>query len=107
MGVGDNNLDILEWALGISVSLYVGTSLLIFTLRGKDIEKMEAQMAALKAEINSDTATIWAELAKQSTKTSDFHEEILRDMSQVATRTDLHNVETRVTQAIRDLKGLS
>lgn len=105
-------LDWLEGALGIVISIYGATSFINFQHRDrieKRLEQVEHNMGErlddLAKRVGTDDQALWSELTAQRRDTAAFQQQVLRDMAHVATRDDLRAHEDRMTAALRDTFG--
>lgn len=116
MPVPDSDvLSVLEWGLGVAISLYGGTAFLLFNSRKtqddrledeiKDVDKriesavkrLHERIDQVEVEEGKENTRLWEEVTQQRRDTARYQETILTTM---ATKQDLRDHETRMTAAI-------
>jgi len=110
--IGPAELAYVQWAIGLLVTLYAATIGLFLQARHKAEQRQEAEVKrvneridALEESFKEDNAQISEQLEVYRKETAGFQAKIMQDMREVATRADVHQMEQRLTQQLRDSFG--
>ncbi len=103
---GPNDLSgVLEWALGLSATLYACTAVyLLATIHGfvNDVQKAaDALEKELRQHMADQVNALWSAHNGERESAQRFREEILRDLRDIPKRSDLQDMEIRLTRAVK------
>lgn len=100
MADGANEVNLAQWALGAVTTALAGALTWLWNRTTGLESRLDARITAAGAAAKSDNRDIWTAITEDRRSATAYRERTLERLAEMPTKTDLQNLENRITAAL-------